>query len=276
MNHESRKIPLEGALNVRDLGGLPLKEGRHVKKGKLIRSGRLSDLTDHDKNVLINNWNVTTIVDLRNEQEISEHPDVTLDGVSLKNICLLSGEKKAISREDYGLSMSLFAINRAKSLLEDGGSKKLLEGMYGQMAENEECIDRIREFFALLLIQEEGSLIWHCTSGKDRTGVLGVLLLLLLGSDLEVAKEDYLYTNEQNHTYRENLLERMRKRGAEENVIEEMRILESVDWIYIESFLNTLVNRYGSIDLFLTNVIGMDAECRRKLLEIYTEKEQQM
>ncbi|MBR6615089.1 MAG: tyrosine-protein phosphatase [Lachnospiraceae bacterium] len=195
MNHESRKIPLEGALNVRDLGGLPLKEGRHVKKGKLIRSGRLSDLTDHDKNVLINNWNVTTIVDLRNEQEISEHPDVTLDGVSLKNICLLSGEKKAISREDYGLSMSLFAINRAKSLLEDGGSKKLLEGMYGQMAENEECIDRIREFFALLLIQEEGSLIWHCTSGKDRTGVLGVLLLLLLGSDLEVAKEDYLYTN---------------------------------------------------------------------------------
>lgn len=276
MNHESRKIPLEGALNVRDLGGLPLKEGRHVKKGKLIRSGRLSDLTDHDKNILVNDWNVTTIVDLRNEQEISEHPDVVLDGVSLKNICLLSGEKKAISREDYGLSMSLFAINRAKSLLEDGGSKKLLEGMYGQMAENEECIDRIREFFALLLIQEEGSLIWHCTSGKDRTGVLGVLLLLLLGSDLEVAKEDYLYTNEQNHMYRESLLERMRKRGAEENVIEEMRILESVDWIYIESFLNTLVNRYGSIDLFLTNVIGMDAECRRKLLEIYTEKEQQM
>lgn len=276
MNQKNRVISLDGALNVRDLGGLPLKDGRYVKKGKLIRSGRLSDLTEQDKNILVHDWNVTTIVDLRNEQEISEHPDAALDGVLLKNICLLSGEKKAISREDYGLSMSLFAINRAKSLLEDGGSKKLLEGMYGQMAENEECIDRIREFFALLLIQEEGSLIWHCTSGKDRTGVLGVLLLLLLGADLEVAKEDYLYTNEQNHTYRENLLERMRKRGAEENVIEEMRILESVDWIYIESFLNTLVNRYGSIDLFLTNVIGMDAECRRKLLEIYTEKEQQM
>ena len=276
MNQKNRVISLDGALNVRDLGGLPLKDGRYVKKGKLIRSGRLSDLTEQDKNILVHDWNVTTIVDLRNKQEISEHPDAALDGVLLKNICLLSGEKKAISREDYGLSMSLFAINRAKSLLEDGGSKKLLEGMYGQMAENEECIDRIREFFALLLIQEEGSLIWHCTSGKDRTGVLGVLLLLLLGADLEVAKEDYLYTNEQNHTYRENLLERMRKRGAEEKVIEEMRILESVDWIYIESFLNTLVNRYGSIDLFLPNVIGMDAECRRKLLEIYTEKEQQM
>ncbi|MBE5971533.1 MAG: tyrosine-protein phosphatase [Lachnoclostridium sp.] len=273
MNQKNRVISLDGALNARDLGGLPLKDGRYVKKGKLIRSGRLSDLTEQDKNILVHDWNVTTIVDLRNDQEISEHPDVTLDGVSLKNICLLSGEKKAISREDYGLSMSLFAINRAKSLLEDGGSKKLLEGMYGQMAENEECIDRIRDFFELLLLQEDGSLIWHCTSGKDRTGVLGVLLLLLLGADLEVAKEDYLYTNEQNHTYRENLLERMRKRGAEENVIEEMRILESVDWIYIESFLNTLVNRYGSIDLFLTNVIGMDAECRRKLLEIYTEKE---
>ena len=85
MNQKNRVISLDGALNVRDLGGLPLKDGRYVKKGKLIRSGRLSDLTEQDKNILVHDWNVTTIVDLRNEQEISEHPDAALDGVLLKN-----------------------------------------------------------------------------------------------------------------------------------------------------------------------------------------------
>ncbi|MBQ2424930.1 MAG: tyrosine-protein phosphatase, partial [Lachnospiraceae bacterium] len=123
MNHENRIITLEGALNVRDLGGLPLKNGRRMKVGKLIRSGRLSDLSESDKRLLHEIWNVTTIVDLRNDQEVSEHPDVDLEGATLKRICLLTGEKKAISREDYGLSISLFAINRAKSLLEDGGSR---------------------------------------------------------------------------------------------------------------------------------------------------------
>lgn len=271
MNHRNRIIELEGALNVRELGGLELKNGRKVKSGKLIRSGRLSDLTESDKQVLREKWNVTTIVDLRNEQEILEHPDKELDGAVLKHICLLSGEKKGISREDFGMSISLFAINRAQSLLEEGGSRKLLEGMYGQMACNKDCIERITEFFELILSQKDGSLIWHCTSGKDRTGVLGVLLLWALGADLETIKADYLYTNRQNTGYRENLLERMRKRGAKSHVVEEMRILESVDWIYIESFLKSLEETYGSIDAFLTNKIGINEERKKQLLELYTE-----
>ena len=76
-----------------------------------------------------------------------------------------------------------------------------------------------------------------------------------------------------NSIYRENLLARMRNRGAEEDVIEEMRILESVDWVYIESFLNSLTEQYGSVEQFFINTLGLDSECRQKLLDIYTEVE---
>ena len=106
---------------------------------------------------------------------------------------------------------------------------------------------------------------------KDRTGVLGALLLWVLGADLETIKADYLYTNEQNTAYRENLLERMCKRGADADVVEEMRILESVDWLYVESFLKTLEETYGSIDDFLEKKIGIHEECRKQLLDLYTE-----
>ena len=76
---------------------LELKNGRKVKSGKLIRSGRLSDLTDFDKQVLCEKWNVTTIVDLRNEQEILDRLKATAAGFRLSDLFAVGarGEKVA-------------------------------------------------------------------------------------------------------------------------------------------------------------------------------------
>ena len=120
-------------------------------------------------------------------------------------------------------------------------------------------------------MHREGSLLWHCTSGKDRTGVTGALLLYALGADMETIKADYLYTNEQNFQYRERLLEEMRKRGAEEDVVEQMQVLESVNWSYIESFFDVIRKQYGSIEQFLEIRIGLTSEKRNTLFELYTE-----
>ncbi len=74
------------------------------------------------------------------------------------------------------------AIIRAENLHKNGGAKGLLEGMYGQMADDDYCADRIKDFFDMMLDLEDGSFIWHCTSGKDRTGVTGGLMLYALGA----------------------------------------------------------------------------------------------
>lgn len=272
MEHENRSILLEGALNVRELGGLPVKDGRKIKSGKLIRAGRLSDLTDTDGVTLSAEWNVTTIVDLRNDQEISEHPDVIPDGIVFRKISILPDTKEGISREDFGMEMVDRAIIRAKHLREDGGAGNFLKKMYGQMAERLECIAAMREFFMSLLEQGDGCFLWHCTSGKDRTGVTGALLLYALGADMETIKIDYLYTNEQNRIYRENLLAQMKKKGAEPELLEEMRILESVDWSYIERFFHVLECQYGSIDRFLMEQIGLTHKETEIFLEKYTEQ----
>lgn len=272
MEHAGRVIQLEGVLNVRELGGLPVKDGRRIKYGKLIRAGRLSNLTESDCRILRTKWNVTTIVDLRNDQEISEHPDVIPKGTAFKQISILSGEKEGISREDFGMDMVDRAIMRARYLRTDGGAGKLLKRMYSQMAEEQECMERVRDFFASILKQEDGAFLWHCTSGKDRTGVTGALILYALGADMETIKADYLYTNEQNHTYREDLLRRMKDKGAEAELIEEMRVLESVDWSYIESFFNTLKRKYGSINHFLTDQIGLTHAKKELFLEMFTER----
>lgn len=272
MRHENRMIALEGALNVRELGGLPLKGGRTVRNGKLIRAGRLSKLTEQDRDILFRQWNVTTVVDLRNDQEISEHPDILPETSRFLQISMISGEAKGISREDFGMSILDRAIMRAKDLYENGGSGKLLRGMYGQMAEDRHCMERIREFFDALEAQGDGSFLWHCTSGKDRTGVTGALLLYTLGAEMETILEDYLFTNEQNHRYRENLLDQMRIHGAAAELVEEMRVLESVDSSYMENFFHAIEDAYGSVDRFLTEEIGLTEEKRRNLIDRYTEQ----
>lgn len=271
MNHEKRIIELEGALNVRELGGLPLRNGRRMKHGKIIRSGRLSNLSEADREILEKQWKVTTIVDLRNDQEISEQPDILPEGSRFYHIGILEGEMDGVSREENGMAPIDRAILRARNLHENGGAGMLLKGIYGQIAENPYCMDRIRDFFQVLLRQEHGSLIWHCTSGKDRTGVTGALLLYALGADMETIKEDYLYTNIQNDTYRANLLQVMRDRAAEEEIVEEMRVLESVDWSYVEMFFDTLERLFGSVDRFLEERIGITPEIRERLMEVYTE-----
>lgn len=271
MEHKTRVIALEGALNAREMGGLPLKNGRHVKFRRLIRTGRLSDLTDQDCKVLSNIWHVKKIIDLRNDCEISEYPDVMLEGAEFQQIDLLSGKMEGISREDQGLSMIDYAIMRAKNLAQGDGAGHLLTQMYGRMAENQGCIKKIREFFDVLQLQKEGSVIWHCTSGKDRTGVTGALLLYVLGADMETIKEDYLYTNEQNREYRESLLHEMKCHGADEKQLREMRILESVDWAYIQKFFETVKSTYGSVDAFLSEQIGITETRTEIFREMYTE-----
>ena len=273
MNKDERVIKLTGVLNVRELGGLRVHNGRKVKTGKLIRAGRLSNLTEADIRILSSKWNITMIVDLRNEQEISEHPDVEIEGADFRNISIIQGELSGISREDFGMDIIDWAIMRAKNLKENGGSGEFLEKMYEQMAKENHCQEKMKEFFESLTEHQNGAFLWHCTSGKDRTGVTGALLLYALGADMETIKADYLYTNEQNFEYREKLLEAMRERGAKEDVVEQMRVLESVSWSYIERFFDAIRKQYGSIEQFLEVKIGLTREKRKLLLESYTESE---
>lgn len=268
MPHTARIISLKGALNVRELGGLPLKGGRSVRAGRLIRSGRLSDLTAHDRQILENHWSVTNIVDLRDDQEVREHPDQALRGATLHRLSIFPGAAAGISRSDQEQSPADTAIRRAKSL-GSGGAKRLLEQMYPDMVSQPYCLKQLRGFFQLLLSHKKGAFLWHCTSGKDRTGLSCALLLWALGASLDTIFEDYLFTNQQTCTYREALCADMERLGACSEYVEQIRILESVDAVYLEKCFSIILHRYGSIDIFLEQGLGVTEDRRRKLQEMY-------
>lgn len=264
----ARMIPMEGILNVRELGGLPLKNGRMVRHGSLIRTGRLSDMTEKDKEILAG-WNLTKIIDMRNNQEVFEHPDPKLEGVEWIQLSIFPGGAAGISREDNGETLMEKAVRLAE-MYAGGKARRLLQTMYPRMVGEEFCVGQIRRFFQLLLEQEEGALAWHCTSGKDRTGLTCALLLYVLGAEKETILEDYLLTNDQTAEYRNTLLDGLRQRGIEEEKIQQIYYLETVDVAYLESCMTIIEEKYGSLDRFMEEHLGVTASVRERLIKKYT------
>ena len=266
---KDRIIELERVLNVRELGGLPLSGGRRVRPGFLIRSGRLSDITENDRYVLQERWRVTNIIDLRDEQEITEHPDQALIGAQYRHLPLFTVKKEGISREDEGLALVDKAL-RLGEVFRGGGAKRLLKQMYPTMVLEEGCIHQLREFFRLLMEHEDGAVLCHCTSGKDRTGISCALLLWVLGASWETILEDYTLTNFQVQNYLSNLLTQMHGRGADEEMMEEIRTLETVDPSYLEGCIVAINQTWSSVDSFIENQLGLTKEHQARLREKYT------
>ena len=266
-------IGLTGVHNARELGGYATQDGRHVKFGKLIRTAKLSDANEDDINRLANVYHVKKDIDFRTDAECTIHPDKDIPGCTYYHYSALGTgiPQYDLNKKEDQEALAAYAKSIA-SLDKDGDLvDHYYKDMYKSLYTTEEGLNAYRNFFQQLLDANGETVLWHCTSGKDRTGVTGALMLYALGADLDTIKEDYLYTNEQNALYRRSVLDRMRAKNASDIRVEEIRVLESVDWAYISSFLSEIERAYGSIDDFIEKRMGLDSAKLEILRAKYTE-----
>lgn len=181
------RLPLVGTHNTRDLGGLPASDGRMVARGRFLRSDSISNLTPADEDFLYD-YGVRTILDLRDEHEVKRSPDklVGRPGVTYRNIPLLSG-----NAADVGY---------VREALPNGVT---MADIYLFIIENRQPVG---EVFHAIADASEGCILFHCAVGKDRTGIVGMLLLRLAGVDEFDCVADYVQTQpnmERDPGYRE-------------------------------------------------------------------------
>ena len=168
--------------NVRDLGGLIRADGAKTKPGLLLRSGRLSRATDADIRRL-SELGVRHIVDLRDASEGKREADRAVPGAEYHLLPALPDLKK------YFRAMNDPAYT-AESVRAD------FRRIYSLLAQSPEATEAYAAFFRLLLGSDGAPVLFHCTQGKDRTGVAALLLLTALGIDEDTIVRDYLLTNE--------------------------------------------------------------------------------
>ena len=168
-----RRLPLEGVLNVRDLGGYPTKEGKETKFKKFLRSADLSNATTADITYL-KEYGLTTVIDLRSLLELSKKPS------SLQNI-------EGIEYIHLPLMLEEMANPKPNA---KGTIELTLADLYVTILKTPEKIKLLIDTIA----SKNGVILFNCTAGKDRTGITAALLLGLAGVDKQDILADYQIT----------------------------------------------------------------------------------
>ena len=246
-------IALDGTLNFRDLGGWSTATGEHVvSRATLYRSDRLSDLTPADHAVL-ERLGVVTVIDLRYEAEAAQHPSNLWSGVQ-DHVAIPMGGDLADQRT---------FIERA------------LDGDYDGITDDDVAVSYVElltehasDFGAAVdTLTEGGTALFHCTAGKDRTGLLAMLLLRTVGvADRDVLR-DFTLSNE----YRaERRMAQLRGVFADRGLnIEDFRPALSAPGPALERAMRWIDETHGSTATFLAEACGVAEpvdRLRRRLL----------
>ena len=176
-----RVLPLQGGRNFRDLGGYRTADGRTVKWGLLYRSGQMHDLTPADY-AYLQGLGIRTVCDFRDTRERAG-----------ESTLWPAGRKPKVLSDDYALDMSGLALPGDPSTWTHEQVVTAMTATYPKL------LDQFRGQYARMfaeLLAGDVPLAFHCTAGKDRTGVAAALLLTALGVPRATIVEDYLLSNQ--------------------------------------------------------------------------------
>jgi protein tyrosine/serine phosphatase len=235
-------IELEGAVNARDLGGLPTIDGGSTVRGRLLRSENLQELTPADVSRLVEDLGVTTVVDLRSTNEVTIEGPAPLDA--------LTGVRHAhhpVLKEFLDVSDTLKAALLTESIEADRERypDDPMCGHYLGYLENrpEEVVGALRT-----IATAPGAAIVHCAAGKDRTGVVVALALTVAGVEPEAIVDDYMATDDRL----EAIVERLsRSRMYAGDITSRPVKAHAPRAETMKAFLEQLSVRYGGIDAWL-------------------------
>jgi protein-tyrosine phosphatase len=233
-------IEMEGCLNFRDLGGYATADGREVRTGCLYRSAELCSLTPRDLAIL-RELNISVVVDLRNDPERQARPSSGLpDGIEVV------ARPRAASGDPRTLEDQIAA-----------GEVPVKDDDY-VVRSYCETLTHLAPDFGLVLQRavsaREAPILFHCSAGKDRTGLAAAVLLGVLGVPDEAILFDYELTSQYYAPRRLEALNDLLR--AQALTVEDVRHLVEARPIGMIAALNVVRDRWGGFDAYAVDCAG--------------------
>lgn len=256
-----RILPLERGINLRELGGYETEDGRHVRWHKLMRSGHLGELSKVDA-IVLKTAGLRQVVDLREEAETIVVPDRSMQGVHFHHISVYPFTNQL--SQNVGLAR-MARLNRA--------GLSLAGQAYAQMLTDPHALDVWRRLFAILLKNRRPhqAVLFHCTAGKDRTGVAAFLVLNALGVRREDILQDYMLTNLTFSSLSSSELNGLLVPGraaALANELNKQPMVSERDFKVMELTVQLMA---GNFMVYLTNIVGITPRQITRLRDLYLE-----
>lgn len=212
-------IPLKGTSNARDLGGYLTLDGRKTKSGVFMRSDDTDELTDTDIEKLLS-LGVKVVIDLRHEKATQTWPDklANVDGIEYHHIAI--SEAHRVSNGSY------------KGYLEYTGEGNV-----------------VKQLIDIIANVDDGVVLFHCIGGKDRTGFLSMLLLLLANVDTQTIINNYVVSYD--FIKERKKIREIIERDVETRGVDCLEPLHFSSERKIVSLMNYIIDNYGSVENYL-------------------------
>jgi protein-tyrosine phosphatase len=258
---EDRVLNLEGVHNFRDYGGYAVGGGGRLRRGILWRSGQHHRASDADLAV-ISSLNLAAVFDLRSSHERSNEPCRRPEGFTAEI---------HISDDPVQQNAPHLAVAKATRERTPESTREGMVRNYARICFRPELQQMIRKMFAELVAGNGASLV-NCMAGKDRTGIAVAMLHLAAGVHRDDVVEDYVLTNsagDPEARIAAGLATIKVVSGGLDEAI--MRVLRGVEPEYLESAFAAVDEQHGSLDAYLAEALGADAQLREKLRDALVE-----
>lgn len=245
-----RKIDFDKIKNCRDLGGLKTSCGAEIPSGMLIRSACLAKATDADIRKLREDYHLRKVIDLRTSRESLQNPDVRMDQVSFVSIPIFDETLAGISHEKEA------DTSLAKGMVPE------MKQLYRMMATDEACRRNLGHAVQTIMEHDftAGSVLWHCTEGKDRCGFVSAMLLMALLVDRTQIMRDYLLTNEVNEQKAEMYYQKILASGQGETIATAVKDAFLAKESYMNEVFSVIDAQYQDEEAYLVKGLNIPSE----------------
>lgn len=248
--------------NLRDMGDYKTTDGLTIARGLVYRSNQLYDISENDM-LLLADLHLKNDYDLRTLSEREAKPDELPVGVNDVWLNVLADDPTS----GPAVLISLLQDPQQANIeLGDGKVEEMFKDAYRQFISLESAQIAFSELFLSLSDETQLPALFHCTTGKDRTGWAAAAFLTLIGVPEETVVEDYLRSNDYILPMYEESIQRFVDAGGELNII--ISIL-GVKEEYLNAAFEEMHTEYGSIEKYFTEGLGVSIEQQTSLRNLY-------
>ncbi len=257
-------------VNARDLGGIRIGD-KTVREGLLLRTAHLHDVSEEDIQTLQNHYHLKRIFDFRTYPESSMQPDQTIPGA--EHLLLPTLDVEAEQQTGDAIPDEMW-LDLSKHIVRLSFTKLFQEkarNLYPSLVLSEFSQLQYATFLNLILQTEEGAVLWHCSQGKDRTGIGAALILGALGADRETIVKDFDISNESYRPLVLKLCQDVEAAGGGEEEKEVVRAFMGVSVRNFRHALDIIDANWGSIPQYLDEQMGIDENDLKTLRDRYLQ-----
>ena len=261
---KNQLIGLTSVHNARQLGGYPIGKQR-IKDNLLLRSAKISELSEEDSTLLCDKYKVQCVYDFRGKKESLSAPDVIPGDARYLSLALsFTGEE---SETDTKFENEQQMIGMLLQYADHPSVQAMCTSMYDVIFFEESSQEVYRKFFVDLLTVDpkDGAVLWHCTQGKDRAGSASAMLLAALGADRELIMADFILSKD----YYDPMTSQIKTETESQKTV--INTLISANPVIFETTLDKVDAKYGSLRNYLTECIGVTPEMMNLLRDRYLE-----